>query len=132
MRPPLHWFANKLATLQSKHSSHETKEGHRGARDNNASGSRVGTLGVSSSGSARDGSALGLGDIVLDVGRLGLAEVEALDDLGLLVAVELGAGEVAGGLGVEGTADISELWERSPGMCQYLFFGIGDWKIRTR
>ena len=58
---------------------------------------------------------MSLGDIVLDVGRLGLAEVEALDDLVLLVLVEVAAREVAGGLGIEGTADISELWELGPG-----------------
>lgn len=105
-----------IADLQSKHSSHETDKGHRSARDSNTSSSRVGIgIGISASSWRSDGSALSLGDIVLDVGGLGLAEVKTLDDLVLLVLVEIAAREVAGGLGVEGTADISELWEPGPG-----------------
>ena len=111
----MHQFS-RTSSLQSKHSSHETKERHRGSRDNNSRGSRVRStsIRISSASWACNSSALGFSDIVLDVGRLGLAKVQALDDLGLLVAVELGAREVARGLRVEGTAHISELWELGP------------------
>jgi hypothetical protein len=52
--------------------------------------------------------------LVLDVVGLGLAEDVTLDDLGVVELVEVVAGELARGLGVERTLDILKSGEGSP------------------